>query len=622
MHLLEYASFRWDFGGGQTVKSILGLLVLVSASLTVLASTVDSQRAFTIRGTYIADDSSVYESVETTPNEAERIDLSTTIVEVTYKQTNEAGESETVELATGKFVDGKVSLTGKIDEPMDILISVQTDTGSSLTLPAVAIPGADEIEFALLDFQSFPPDRLASVGASRRVRDPSKKFTISGKLSSIDKDLSLANIRVSGWGFDDRGNQKAIDSGDMLLRDDQFVFEGEIEEATLLSIRIAQGQDPYFWTQTQAVVEQGSEITVYSPGSANQIIATADSGRHARLIESWQQNEKYLAKMHEYGEALREFETQQDAEPLVVEESTQAGLNTDKIDTESEETATGKENEEETRTVLKMETTLAEGCEHVSLEDLRREATDLSNEENLPRHFLLAQEMEEIKIETLESIAINAEDPFDSLLAMELGALSFRSKNRNQGLIVYDRISKLLDDGIVARRVTPRRNSLASNIEVIENDERLVPGQKAPDFSHPDLEGNETSLQEVLDENEVVLIDFWASWCAPCIAKFPEMKELYANYDESGFEILSNSIDSTHEAWAEASEEHRLPWTSVGEIEGWEGKTTRAYGVRHIPKSYLLDSQGCIIQKDIVIEDLKDVLIARFGDASIGDSSE
>ncbi|MCY3884975.1 MAG: TlpA disulfide reductase family protein [Gammaproteobacteria bacterium] len=603
------------------MKSILGFIVLVSAASTVLANAVDTQGEFTIRGTYIADDSSVYESVET-PNEAERIDLSTTIVEVTYKQTNEAGESQTVELATGTFEDGKVYLAGKIDEPMDILIAVRTDADISLTLPAVAIPGGEEIEFALLDFQSFPPDRLAFVGASRKVKNPSKKFTISGELSSIDKDLSLANVRVTGWGFDDRGNQKAIDSGDMLLRDDQFVFEGEIEEATLLSIRIAQGKDPYFWTQTQAVVEQGSEITVYSPGSANQIIATADSGRHARLIESWQQNEKYLAKMHEYGKALREFETQQDAEPLLVEESTQAGLNTDKIDTESEETDAGKENEEETRTVLKMETTLAEGCEHVSLEDLRREATDLSNEENLPRHFLLAQEMEEIKIETLESIAINAEDPFDSLLAMELGALSFRSKNRNQGLIVYDRISKLLDDGIVARRVTPRRNSLASNIEVIENDERLVPGQKAPNFSHPNLEGNETSLQDVLQENEVVLIDFWASWCAPCIAKFPDMKKLYASYEESGFEILSNSIDSTHEAWVEASEEHQLPWTSVGEIEGWEGKTTRAYGVRHIPKSYLLDSQGCIIQKDIVIEDLKDVLLARFGDASSGHSSE
>lgn len=610
------------------MKRVLGFLVLFGAASTVLASTVDSQRAFTIRGTYIEDDSSVYESVEVTNNEAERIDLSITVVEVTYKQTDEAGESQTVVLATGKFVDGNVSLTGEIDEPTDVLISVQTGTGSLLTLPAVAIPGGEEIEFALLDFQTFPPDRLAFVGASRKVKDRSKKFTITGDFRSIDKDLFLANVRVTGWGFDAEGNQMAIGSGDMLLKDNQFVFEGEIEETDLVLIYI-QGHNPFFRTQTQAIVEQGSELRVYSPGAANQIIATADSGRHARLIDSWQQSDEYLATMHEYAEAVREFESQRNVEPQVIDDDDEDGVETESDISQIEKSAVSEGYDDETKkekgkvtTVLEPEQALAEGCEHVSLEEVRREATDLSDREGLPRHFFLSQKMDEIETKALENIANNSEDPFDSLLAMELGAFSFRSENRRQGLVVYDKLAELLDDGIVARRVTPPRNSLASNIEVIENDERLVPGQKAPDFSHPDLEGNETSLQEVLEENEVVLIDFWASWCAPCIAKFPEMKELYANYDESGFEILSNSIDSTQEAWVEASEEHQLPWTSIGEIEGWEGKTTRAYGVRHIPKSYLLDSQGCIIQKDIVIEDLKDVLIARFGDASSGDSSE
>lgn len=149
----------------------------------------------------------------------------------------------------------------------------------------------------------------------------------------------------------------------------------------------------------------------------------------------------------------------------------------------------------------------------------------------------------------LEHIASNAVDPFDALLAMELGAFNFRSEIRKQGLVVYDRITEMLDKELVARRVTPSRDSLASYIEVNDNDKNLVPGQKAPNFKHSDLEWKDISLQDVLAENEVVLIDFWASWCVPCIAKFPEMKEFYSEYGDKEFEVLSLSIDSTWEAW-------------------------------------------------------------------------
>lgn len=59
---------------------------------------------------------------------------------------------------------------------------------------------------------------------------------------------------------------------------------------------------------------------------------------------------------------------------------------------------------------------------------------------------------------------------------------------------------------------------------------------------------------------------------------------------------------------------HELPWTSLGEIEGWAGSTAHTYGVQHIPKSYLLDSEGCITQKDITLEDLENNLANQFGD--------
>lgn len=601
------------------MKKVLVFVTSVCAVVSGIADSLDSKKTFKISGEYFAVESNLPEgTVAATADEAETADFSEGEVVVSYQSTNENGETETFTLVSGKFVDGKVSLIGEIEQPTDILISVKAGGSQELSLQAVVIPGSEEVSFALLDFESFPPDRLAFVGSSKRVKDPSKKFTISGDFNSIDKDLSLANVRITGWGFDENGEQVQIGSGDMLLVDGKFLFEGEIGESDVVLIYI-QGHDPYFRSQTQAVVEQGAVITVYSPGSANRIVATAESGRHTRLIESWQQSKEYLATMQEYAIALGEYEAQRANQPLVVDDEVDDDSDAKAADDGNEESSLNEIVNEDNETSKEdlgkaAQTVLAEGCEHVSLKDVKAEIRDLSARGNLPRHYHLSQKLASIESNALQDIAINAEDPFDSLLAMELGAIDFRSENNKEGLAVYDRLAASLDPDIVARRVTTSRDSLASYIEVNDNDKRLVPGQKAPNFRHAALDGKEVALHDVIAEKEIVLVDFWASWCAPCIAKFPKMKEFYSAYGESGFEIVSNSIDSTQEAWELASEEHELPWTSVAEVEGWLGTTARAYGVQHLPKSFLLDSKGCIIQKDLAIEDLEQVLTAHFGD--------
>lgn len=604
------------------MKKVFVFVTSVCAAVSGIADSLDTKKTFKISGEYIAVESNWPEgTVASTPIEAETVDFSLGEVLVTYQNISANGEIETVELASGKFVDNKVSLMGEIDEPTEVLISVKAGESQELSLKAVVSPGGEEISFALMDFESFPPDRLAFVGSSKRVKDPTKKFTITGDFNSIDEDLSSANVRVTGWGFDENGKQKDLGSGDMVLVDNKFVYEGEIDETSVLTVYV-QGHDPYFRSQTPAVVERGTAISVYSPGSANRIVATAESGRHTRLIESWQQSEEYLATMQEYANALREHESQLSDQPMVDDEKKEDGSNTESADVKNEGVLLNKADEEGDETTNEDLTDAvakrapAEGCEHVSPESVKAEVRDLSTGGNLPRHYVLSQKLSQIQSEALQDIAMNAEDPFDSLLAMELGAIDFRSENNKEGLAVYDRLAASLDPDIVARRVTSRRTSLASYIEVNDNDKRLVPGEKAPDFQHPDLDGKEVALHDVLAEKEIVLVDFWASWCAPCIAKFPKMKEFYSAYGESGFEIVSNSIDTTQEAWELASEEHELPWTSVGEIEGWHGTTTRAYGVQHIPKSFLLDSKGCIIQKDLAIEDLEQVLTEHFGDVA------
>ena len=99
-------------------------------------------------------------------------------------------------------------------------------------------------------------------------------------------------------------------------------------------------------------------------------------------------------------------------------------------------------------------------------------------------------------------------------------------------------------------------NDYEERLVVVENDAILVPGQKVPEFILADYDGEDKSLYELLADKDMVLIDFWASWCGPCIADFPELKKLHAAYTDEDFEIVGVSIDSTEEAWKEGVDEH------------------------------------------------------------------
>ena len=230
-------------------------------------------------------------------------------------------------------------------------------------------------------------------------------------------------------------------------------------------------------------------------------------------------------------------------------------------------------------------------------------------------YYETRDKLDSIRTEALQDIATNSVIPLESLLALEIGAFSALGvENRSDALPVYDRIASELDAETVASRVTPARDRLVRYIELEYNDSSLQPGQKAPEFTLANLEGTESTLYDILAEREVVLIDFWASWCGPCIADFPELKKLYGAYKEHGFEIVGVSIDSAFQDWEEGSTEHKLPWIDLGEMDGWDGATAVSYGVSAIPKGYLLDSQGCILKKNLRPAALKEALIARFGE--------
>lgn len=162
---------------------------------------------------------------------------------------------------------------------------------------------------------------------------------------------------------------------------------------------------------------------------------------------------------------------------------------------------------------------------------------------------------------------------------------------------------------------------IPSRREHFRNDKQLISGQKVPEFTLTNLDGQEVSLSDVLNKNDLVLVDFWASWCGPCVASFPKLKELRSTYLQEGFEIVSISIDRTHEDWVEGSEDHEIPWINLGELKSWHGEVAKMYGVHFVPKSYLIDRDSCILQKDLTTTLLEQVLVSQFDEKTAENSA-
>ncbi len=131
----------------------------------------------------------------------------------------------------------------------------------------------------------------------------------------------------------------------------------------------------------------------------------------------------------------------------------------------------------------------------------------------------------------------------------------------------------------------------------IENLEKVAIGQIAPDFSAPNTEGKMISLKESL--GKVTIIDFWAAWCAPCRQENPNFVALYNKYKDKGLQIIGVSLDRDYKAWKKAILDDNLTWIQVSNLKFWEDPIAQLYQVSSIPKTFILDSSGIIIAKDL-----------------------
>ena len=155
-------------------------------------------------------------------------------------------------------------------------------------------------------------------------------------------------------------------------------------------------------------------------------------------------------------------------------------------------------------------------------------------------------------------------------------------------------ISPLYDSLSVAVKETEAGKALGAKLKEAT---RLTTGAKAPEFSGPTPEGGVIALKETLEK--VTIVDFWAAWCKPCRVENPNLVALYKEYDDKGLNILGVSLDRKAEDWKKAIEQDSLTWNHVSNLQHWNDPIAKLYNIRSIPATYLLDSEGKIIAKDL-----------------------
>jgi len=96
-----------------------------------------------------------------------------------------------------------------------------------------------------------------------------------------------------------------------------------------------------------------------------------------------------------------------------------------------------------------------------------------------------------------------------------------------------------------------------------------------------------------------VLLEFWASWCVPCRAENPDLLIAYKKYQEKGFVVVGISLDDKKDRWEKAIEEDKLPWIHVSDLNAFDNKLAKLYGVQPIPDNFLIDPQGKIIARQL-----------------------
>jgi peroxiredoxin len=131
----------------------------------------------------------------------------------------------------------------------------------------------------------------------------------------------------------------------------------------------------------------------------------------------------------------------------------------------------------------------------------------------------------------------------------------------------------------------------------------LEPGNKSPEIKLPTLKGDTIALSSL--KGKLVLIDFWGTWCSPCVEEQSELAKLYGKYKQAaftngkGFEIYGVSLDAKKSNWENFVTTNKINWIQVSDLKFWRSPVAKTYNIQGLPFNVLIDGNGIIVAKNL-----------------------
>lgn len=187
-------------------------------------------------------------------------------------------------------------------------------------------------------------------------------------------------------------------------------------------------------------------------------------------------------------------------------------------------------------------------------------------------------------------------DDVANILYMEAALYEQVFKNEAKGKELMAQLKSEFPDSKAVQRMKRQEEA-----EKLQADLKI--GAQFPDFDVKDLEGKPLAIANY--KGKVVLLDFWATWCGPCVAELPNVLETYTKHHGDGFEIIGISLDQDREKLTSFIEKKKMTWRQYFDGKGWENALAEKYGIQSIPATFLLDGEGKIIGRDLRGEELE-----------------
>ncbi len=134
-------------------------------------------------------------------------------------------------------------------------------------------------------------------------------------------------------------------------------------------------------------------------------------------------------------------------------------------------------------------------------------------------------------------------------------------------------------------------------------------GNKSPEIKLPTIKGDSITLSSL--KGKLVLIDFWGTWCSPCVKEQSELARLYKKFKQAsftngkGFEIYGVALEAKKPNWESFIAKNKISWIQVSDLKFWRSPVAKAYNIQELPFNVLIDGKGIVLAKNLHGKDLE-----------------